>query len=542
MVASKIRPMSPDDWLPTPIETRWYCNQTPLTGFVRRDGQGGSVLHPVVDDHVFEPNLLRTHEGVQAAYPGVCISRHIFQMPHWLGPELPTEHDYPLVDSTQRLTTTSVTVILLPQDQIRHASLGFHYQNHKLPTLRERLSRSQFQGLVGNLGYFMTRDLINDKHLWSHKTRFPDFPLPDIPAYIGFHSFRDEFTGRIHSGIQGAHPATIGIRQDGTIDILPDLNIDGYTIEIAAQKVLVQSINDPQSNDKTVMLFTPALRTPEVNDHIAVAQASTGTADYWKSFAPYIPVEDSDNRVNLFIASEGDGQRPIEKVVALWEGRAPLPSFGAVLSFKRDYFLSLFGDVRAFRQHHLNEPVHIIPHGATNFDIYDQMLGGLVPAVISGKHIYHVESVTDLMGNLIQFGNACSPIAEAGKESRNFDPFVREPAGILVQTDNHIGWVLFDGRHELSIGASIADAAILLKKLETHGKLKGESIRQAVFVDGGSAMKVYAADSDGPVAKLDLLNRVAAGSRNKAGLDPDGLNLYSTLSLALDSEHCKRIT
>jgi hypothetical protein len=58
-------------------------------------------------------------------------------------------------------------------------------------------------------------------------------------------------------------------------------------------------------------------------------------------------------------------------------------------------------------------------------------------------------------------------------------------------------------------------------------------IRQAVFVDGGSAMKVYHVRSEGSSVDLDLLNRVAAGSRNPPGNDPEGLNLYTLLSLAL---------
>lgn len=91
---------------------------------------------------------------------------------------------------------------------------------------------------------------------------------------------------------------------------------------------------------------------------------------------------------------------------------------------------------------------------------------------------------------------------------------------------------MFDGRHELSIGAGVVDAARILKTLEDDGALDGK-VRQAVFIDGGSAMKVYAVESDGATATLDLLNRVAAGSRNGPGTDPDGLNLYTLLKLGL---------
>ena len=139
----------------------------------------------------------------------------------------------------------------------------------------------------------------------------------------------------------------------------------------------------------------------------------------------------------------------------------------------------------------------------------------------------HVEQVRQ---SLHAYGNATSSIAECGKESRNCDPRIREPAGMLVQTHDRIGWVLFDGRHELSIGASVVDAAKMLKLLADDGAFGGP-VEQAVFVDGGSAMKIYAVESDGEHVRLDILNRVAAGSRNGPGNDPDGLNLYTLLKL-----------
>jgi hypothetical protein len=93
--------------------------------------------------------------------------------------------------------------------------------------------------------------------------------------------------------------------------------------------------------------------------------------------------------------------------------------------------------------------------------------------------------------------------------------------------------VLFDGRHALSIGASVVDVAVALAKLEREGILQGQCIVQAIFIDGGSAMKVYRIQSDGDTVALDLLNRVAAGSRNGPGADDQGLNLYTLLSLSL---------
>jgi hypothetical protein len=241
---------------------------------------------------------------------------------------------------------------------------------------------------------------------------------------------------------------------------------------------------------------------------------------------------DDPERINVFVTNIGDGQAPVERVAAVWEDPAPLPSFGSVLSFGRDRFVSRFGSASSFADKHLGEQVQIVPFGDTPFDDYTSILGGLVPLVVHGQHVCCADTVTETLQRLSEHGNALSPIAEAGRESRNFDPYIREPAGVLLQTESEIGWALFDGRHELSIGASIVDVAQILRRLENINTF-GQPIRQAVFVDGGSAMKAYHVESDGKAAHLDLLNRVAAGSRNGPGYDPDGLNLYTLLALHL---------
>jgi hypothetical protein len=96
-------------------------------------------------------------------------------------------------------------------------------------------------------------------------------------------------------------------------------------------------------------------------------------------------------------------------------------------------------------------------------------MGGLVPAVIDGQHLYHTATVSDVLYNLNRFGNATSPIAQTGRETQSFDSYIREPAGLLTQTQNYIGWALFEGRPAFSIGASVVDVALLLKKLEKAG-------------------------------------------------------------------------
>ncbi len=531
MKATKIRPVNADDWCPTTIKSGRYFNETTLTGFMQSDGMGGNVLHPASENDDLEAKLLKAHTTLESTYPGVRVLRRCVKMPYWRGQKLPTSRDYTFVNAPERLTTTSISIILVPQNQIKNASMGFYFRGKTLPSLRERLKGSRFHGVVGNLGYYMTKGLINEKHIWSHNARYPAFPLPDIPSYIGFHLFKDNATGQSKGAFQGAHPGAVGIRKNGGIDILPGLKIQSYTVTLGTQNIVVRSIDNPGATNEDVMLFTPALKTTEIEEYITACEISAGSDDSWKTYTPFVPVADIDNRVNVFITNEGNGKNPVEKVMAVWEGKAPLPSFGAILSFRREYFSSLFETVETFKHTCLNRQVRIIPDGGISFDDYAQMMGGFVPAVVNGKHLYCAETTAEVMRNLSHYGNATSPITLAGKETKNFDPYIREPAGVLVQTESSIGWILFDGRHELSIGANVVDVAILLKKLESEGVLG--TIQQAIFIDGGSAMKAYAACSDETAVSLDLLNRVAAGSRNSAGADPDGLNLYSVLALGL---------
>ena len=437
-------------------------------------------------------------------------------MPYWHPEDPNLPNGYLFVQSPERLATTSVTVVMVPRNQIKDAEMGFYYDGKTLPTLRERMKGVSFRGLAGNLGYYMTEGLIQRKFPWSHDVRYPEFPLPTILSYLGFHLFRDAATGEAHGSFQGAHPAAVGIRKNGHAEIIPRLEIDEYRVTLWREEFRVHSINNPNAVDK-VMLFTPALWTPEVREH----------TENWETYAPEIPIPD---RVNVFVANEGNGRVPIERVVKVWEERAPLPSFGAVLSFERNYFEKLFASVKTFS--FLDQRIKIEPLGNTDFDDYVQIMGGFVPVVVNGQHVYCVETVDQVRESLRAYGNATSPIGRSGRETNNFDPRIREPAGVLVQTEDQIGWVLFDGRHELSIGASVVDAAKILEMLEHDGVLGGKA-QQAIFVDGGSAMKVYAVESDSADLSLDLLNRVAAGSRNGPGADPDGLNLYTLLNLSL---------
>lgn len=525
--------MRPDDWIRVPLASQYYgAAFHSIQGFRRADGLGGNALYPAQEHDRFEKTLSQLYAVLRTRYAGIHAARYHVKMPHWQGPYIPAADEYSFVDAPAALTTTSVTVLLVPYSSIREASMGFYFQGGRLPSLRTRLEDVTFHGIVGNLGYYMTAELIDGKP-WAHNTRYPAFPLSPTASYIGFYWFKCPHTSDISSAFQGAHPATIAVRADGQIDIIPQLAVDHYTVRFDDQPIIVSRINDPLAVDHDVVVFTPALRTGEVNDHIIEAKTSAGLAADWQTFAPMIPLADAEARIHVFIANEGDGRIPREQVVAVWAGQAPLPSFGAVLSFKRAYFDTVFGNLRAFRRRYLGRRVQIIPSGECSWERYTQMMGGFVPAVIDGTHLYAANTLDTVMENLSRYANANSPIARLGRETDNFHPYIREPAGVLIQTPKRIGWVLFDGRHELSIGASVVDVAVVLKKLNAMGLLAGERVQQAVFIDGGSAMKIYNVDSDSTATCLDLLNRVAAGARNGPGVDHDGLNLYTLLNLYL---------
>ena len=538
----EIRPMRPDDWITAPIWPGQYCNPEPLTGFGRRDGWGGTVLHPADGDGELEAILAQRYAALRARYraryPGLYLERYTFRMPYWQGPDLPASEDYALVDAPEPLVTTSVSALLVPKAQVQGAAMGFYFQGDQLPSLRERMQGTVFRGIAGNLGYFYTGGLIGNEpgraRPWAHNVRYPGFPLPTILSYIGFHLAREGATAQVYSSFLGANPAAVGVRRDGAVEVLSQLEIAWYEVTLGGQQFAVEAIDDPHADGQDVALFTPALRTDEVERYIAAAEAAAGAADGWQTYAAMVPLADADERIHVFVANRGDGQIPIEEAIALWEGPAPVPSFGAVLSFKRSYFESLFGHAERFRRQVLGTRVQIVPHGGTPFDDYAHMMGGFVPAVVDGEHVLCRETASQVVHSLSRYSSATSPIALAAQESRNFDLYIREPAGVLVQTDEHIGWVLFDGRHELSIGASVVDVGVLLLKLQAAGMLP--AVQHAAFVDGGSAMKVYHVVSDEDTVQLDLLNRVAAGPRNRAGADPEGLNLYTTLVLRLAGE------
>ena len=340
---------------------------------------------------------------------------------------------------------------------------------------------------------------MNGRLPWSHNRRYTEkaFHLPAIRSYLGFYLFKDPNSEEVYSTFQGALPAAVGIRQDGCVEILPRVNINKYRVQLWGQALPPIEVINPSPDQydwaasEPVVVFTPAITTlPGQQECISAAIAYTTEYEVlWQTYTPEVPFI---GRVNVFVANEGNGKFPVEKVVNVWQGRAPLPSFGAVISFDEQYFQEHFVKTSTFGcldQHVRIEPLEGTDWNGTpvDFERYTQILGGLVPLVMNGEHLCceAVHSVEEAMQRLNEYGNAASPIARCGQESKNFDPYVREPAGVLVQTESRIGWILFDGRHELSLGANVIDVAQLVKKLDSDERIRekalgGEHIRHAV--------------------------------------------------------------
>jgi hypothetical protein len=510
-------------------------------GFQRRDDVRGTILYPAEQGDRYEDILQEAHQGFMAAFSGAIAQRYHIRMPYCQGDELPQFDDYALVSNPQRLATTSVSVLLVPNRPNVASGLRFDFVGKHLPTLRERLRDNNSHGLVGNLGYYVTAALV-DKLQWAHNRRFPAFRLEDNPSYIGFHMNRDRNAEQVSGSFQGAHPAVVGVTNDGRVRVVSDLQISAYDVVIHGPNCVrfpVRHVNEVNPAEG-VAVYTPAFRrTKGIASLIERAERTGGQDESWKTCSTMIPSVHGVDRVHLFVTNTGRDGIPEERVAALWQGVAPLPSFGAVLAFTQTHFEKLFGNTAQFWPLFGQARVQVVPTQASHdLEGFDRMLGGLVPAVADGVHMLgQATQIPQVMSTLSSYG-ATSPVAQCGRETRNFDPRVREPAGLLVQIapgsgndwDGYVGWVLFDGRHELSVGASVVDAAKILGKLEESGALGG-MVEQAVFVDGGSAMKAYHIHRAGKGLQLDLLNRVAAGSRNGPGSDADGLNLYSVLHL-----------
>ncbi len=513
----KERYMNPEDWKEVKVKRIPHLNNlcVPI-GYNRKDGVAGNTLLPAC---IFEDVLEEVFKRVRNDFSEAKLNRFHIMMPYWKPPTKVIPCLYDFVNRPSSLATTAATVLQLPNKarNIRPV-LEYGYNKNVLLSLLDRLKRNgdSFEGVIGNLGYYMTENLVEGMLDWTHNKRYSkEYHLKTTKSFLGFYMRRDMESKEIYSSFNGAHPAAVAVAKTGEISILPNLNIQKYILRIAGKSFDVNDINPLSTEKKDVAVFTPGFWNKEVEKNI----------ENWKNFAPMIPVDNDSKRINLFITNEGNGKYPIERIVKKWIGNAPIPSFGAVLSFGESYYEKLFG-----KKDLVNESVQIKPEGKTEFDKYEQIFGGFVPAVINGRHLYDVEEVQNLVNNLHMYGNACSPIAQAGRETNNFDPYIREPAGILFQTKDSIGWLMFDGRHELSIGVSVADVGKIVRKMEQVNVFGGKIIN-AIFIDGGSAMKAYAVKRNDNELNLDLLNRAAAGARNGPGHDPDGLNFYSLLKI-----------
>ncbi|UJF17981.1 hypothetical protein L0B53_13215 [Vibrio sp. SS-MA-C1-2] len=515
---SSFQKITANDWQPMVIDAGRYFNPEAQVGYELKEGKKGN---PLFGDSTtaFENELKQQFAILKQQRPELSLKRIHVAMPKVNPQQLPNRFDYQIIEQPEPLTSTSISIIKVNQNLVASSKVRYHFNQDQLVNLNQRLfDEPQYHGLISNLGYFMTKELNCGNHPWSHANRYqnPDFQLPESLSYLGFYAINDD-TG-LRSGFPSAHHSAVAIDKKGNTSIIANLQVDRFKLTINKTSFDIQEINPDFSQLKEIdiALFDSNLHVEHSGESI--------------DFAPILPL---NNRVNLFIANQGDGDTPQEQVVKIWHGECPLPSFGVILSITKEHYQTLFDTDLKIGTH-----VDVTPFSSTiDFEQYSHIYGGLVPSVINGQPIVVTgenHSAKDAEASLHQIANINSPIAKTAKETNNFDPEIREPAGLLFQTEKSIGYLLFDGRHQMSIGANIVDVSNLVSLLqnERNDLLDGEKIINAIVVDGGSAMKSYVVDTiDINNPSMTLLNRVAAGSRNAAGSDHQGLNLYSTLTL-----------
>lgn len=527
---SKAQKMNREQWNPMTIVAGRYFNEEAVVGYEMKQGPLGNPLHSNTDGE-FEHDLNTCFEHVKQQQPSIELKRMHFQMPVMNSDALPAFDEYQPLDAPVSLSSTSISLAWVKQDNVKSSRVGYHFQGNQLADLRDRLAQGKhYKGLVGNLGYFMTKELNVGDHIWSHRRRFPnpDHQLPEMLSYLGFYYFGDKNGNVETAGFQSAHNAGVGITHDGEIHVLPSITCHQYDIRLNGTSFTINSLNPDLEMLAELDIALFDVNYPMTHQGHPV------------EFSPMLPL---DGRVNLFICNQGDGERPYEEVAKIWNGACPLPSFGVLISLSDDHFKSLFPHGIK-----VGDAVHVQPYSKEcNFSHYAQILGGLVPSIVNGKSIVptgHDVTAAQAEQALNRVANTDAPLARTGKETNNFDALIREPSGLFIETDNHVGYLLFDGRHEMSIGANIVDVANLVQRLSEPDIdfFDGESIKNAIAIDGGSAMKAYAVDiQSGDAAvelgtnevTMDILNRVAAGGRNAPGNDPQGLNLYSTVVMEL---------
>ena len=248
--------IKPIDWKPSLIEPlRFGNNPHRLSGFVRFDGTGGKPLYPA-DADAFEDKLCQKQQKARDGFKGLSLWRFHVHMPLLTAGQQQLNPLYTFIKAPLRLSSTSITVLLIDRKNIMTADMGFYYNGKTLPTLRQRLAGTKFKGVVANLGYYMTESLITDGYPWSHNIRYPGFPTPPMPAYLGFYYFRHPGSKDVMSTFDGAHPAAVGIKQSGEIKIIPRLGIDHYQVALDGKTIVIKSINSSDAS-ADVIAFTP---------------------------------------------------------------------------------------------------------------------------------------------------------------------------------------------------------------------------------------------------------------------------------------------
>ncbi|GEM_PF-6038655 len=507
------------------IPTQRYCNLEELTGFIELPKVLESKpLHPALPENKqLHNNIIKNLNKLHLDHPFIHTGHTHFLLPADRI-NLPSPQDYKQTNEPQPLKSVFATWYLLPKKDLQQPNAEFLINQSTIPPLDAKVNRQSTSTIYSNLGYFVTPELIHFSRLksteWAFNKRYPQFSIEiDASPAIGFYYVKQQ--NKTYSTVVDFPRGCIGITTDGTITILNTISIDSYTFEINNSQFTIhdQHINALNQIGKKITLITPSIQTKLSRQYQAEIETSLWETNSWIHYKEIISAPDT---YNIFISNQGNGTYPIDIIAAVWKDKFPIVPFGYIISIPQSQMAKIFGPIST--NDLLNQSINVTPQSKKiNFENFQTIYSAAIPLISGEKYQFESLNAYQIMQHMNLLGSFTHPNIQLSLESKNFSPVIRDASNIAIETENYIGNILFSGRFELSIGASLIDQPILLKMIE---KTLPEPFKNALMLDDGSGTKaVYAPDN----TTLLPLNITSAGFRNPLG-DPSG-NYYFSLTL-----------
>lgn len=235
--------------------------------------------------------------------------------------------------------------------------------------------------------------------------------------------------------------------------------------------------------------------------------------------------------MNIFITNRGNGIHPEDFIAEIWEDKMPMINFGNILSFDKQFFAKKWGNINTFRANYLGKRVYIKPKLYGNLALAKSIYSLSIPLIQNAINLVEGDSAQSIMNYIDEIG-LTHPNWQLSQEAIVLSPYKRNPSHILIETDNYLGGILFNGRYEKIPVACLLDEVNIINLIQNKlDILEGEKIINAVKIDGGSAAKIALFNKN---KNLIFGNLVAPGIRNNFG-DGDS-NFYGGIVFELTDE------